>query len=214
MNQYKTCRSCKANLPTSEFSKCSRSFDSLNGTCKGCAKDYYQRNRDKILAQKSVYYQRKYDDIANYRKQYYKKNQKLLLAQKREFYQINGDALREKNRAYARNNRDKMNAYYRKYAVENPDVIRNKRIKRRLRMMDNGIFQVTKRDLRRLLSRQCVFCGTKENITLDHVIPVARGGRHSVGNLMPLCLSCNTSKQDKTFMEFRMSKILQAEMKL
>jgi 5-methylcytosine-specific restriction endonuclease McrA len=205
---------CKVNLLVAEFSKCSKAADGLNTRCRKCAKDYYQRNREQILAQKSAYYKDKYDHLAQYRKDYYTTNRQRLLAQKRELYVLNVEALRAKNRAYARNNRDKMNAYYRKYAVENPDIIRKKRIKRRLRMMDNGVFEVSKRDLSRLLSRPCVFCGSQTNITLDHVIPVARGGRHSVGNLMPLCLSCNTSKQDKTFMEFRMSKIMQAEMKL
>jgi len=214
INHYKTCITCKRSQLASEFCKCSRSKDLLNAKCKSCAKKYYERNRNKILAQKSVYYQANYERIATYKNNYYKDNKDKLLKQKRAAYSSDPKETQARNNAWARNNRDKINQYYRKYVVDKPHVIRQKRIKRRLRMLTNGVFEVRKSELNRLLTSPCVFCGNSANITLDHVLPIARGGRHSIGNLMPLCLSCNASKQDKTFMEFRMSKILQAEMRL
>jgi 5-methylcytosine-specific restriction endonuclease McrA len=214
MNQYKSCRVCKVNKPLGDFSRYYKSSDGLNGRCRACAKDYYDRNRATILAQKVIYNQIHRETKSKLRKIYYKKHADRLRLEKRAYYLVNGEVIRAKNREWARNNREKMNCYYRQYAVDRPDVIRKKRIKRRIRMMTNGIFEVTKKDLRKLLSSSCVYCEANENITLDHVIPIARGGRHSVGNLMPLCLSCNTSKQDKTFMEFRMAKMMQAEVKL
>jgi len=214
VNQYKTCRVCKAHKVIADFSKCSRSIDLLNSRCRQCAKNYYQRNRDKILEQKTVYYQQNIERLAEYKKTYYEQNGKKLNAQKREMYAVDSEAKKARNRNWARNNREKLNAYYRKYAAEKPHIIRKKRLKRRIRMMDNGVFEVSKRDIKKLLSNKCVFCGKSGNITIDHVIPLARGGRHSVGNLMALCWSCNASKQDKTFMEFRLAKMVQAEMKL
>lgn len=29
---------------------------------------------------------------------------------------------------------------------------------------------------------------------MDHVIPVVRGGRHAIGNILPACAACNGSK--------------------
>ncbi|WP_306317623.1 MULTISPECIES: HNH endonuclease [unclassified Streptomyces] len=29
---------------------------------------------------------------------------------------------------------------------------------------------------------------------MDHVIPLSKGGRHAIGNLMPACMPCNMSK--------------------
>lgn len=214
MNQYKTCRVCKVKKPIKDFSKVSKSSDGLNSRCRACAKAYYDKNRQKILAQKVIYSQLRREERAKWEKVYYEKNKHELLLKKRNYYVANRDKITAKNRAWARNNRQKLNCYYRKYALDRPDVIRKKRIKRRLKMMTNGIFFVSKKEIKNLLSQPCVYCKSCKNITIDHVIPIARGGRHSVGNLMPLCLSCNASKQDKTFMEFKMSKMLQAEMKL
>lgn len=39
-------------------------------------------------------------------------------------------------------------------------------------------------------------CG-RAATTVDHLIPVARGGRHR-GNLVPACGRCNFSRQDRT----------------
>ena len=45
---------------------------------------------------------------------------------------------------------------------------------------------------------ECLACHEQKPLTVDHVIPVAHGGRNTLDNLQPLCLSCNSSKQDKT----------------
>ncbi len=41
----------------------------------------------------------------------------------------------------------------------------------------------------------CAYCGaTDRPLQRDCVLPVARGGRYTVGNVVPACRSCNTSK--------------------
>lgn len=49
---------------------------------------------------------------------------------------------------------------------------------------------------RRLLvpGARCHWCGGRAT-TVDHLIPVARGGRHA-GNLVPACEHCNYSRRD------------------
>lgn len=44
----------------------------------------------------------------------------------------------------------------------------------------------------------CLACGTKEDLSLDHVVPIVKGGAHDVSNAQILCLSCNSSKGRKT----------------
>lgn len=44
----------------------------------------------------------------------------------------------------------------------------------------------------------CVYCGSKERLSLDHVIACENGGTNDVTNLVTACVSCNSAKQDLT----------------
>ena len=44
----------------------------------------------------------------------------------------------------------------------------------------------------------CYFCGEKfppKELTMDHLVPLARGGTSSKSNLVPACKACNTKKK-------------------
>ena len=43
---------------------------------------------------------------------------------------------------------------------------------------------------------QCQYCGTNKELTLDHVVPKAKGGDTSWGNLVTACKQCNSRKGD------------------
>lgn len=43
----------------------------------------------------------------------------------------------------------------------------------------------------------CLFCGSREHLTADHIRPVAHGGETSLKNLQTLCRSCNSRKGAK-----------------
>ena len=45
---------------------------------------------------------------------------------------------------------------------------------------------------------KCIRCGKLENATVDHVVPLSRGGRNEILNCQPLCITCNDRKGVKT----------------
>jgi 5-methylcytosine-specific restriction endonuclease McrA len=50
---------------------------------------------------------------------------------------------------------------------------------------------------------QCAYCGVGEvDLQIEHMIPLARGGRHTVTNVVPACGPCNLRKGTKTLLEF------------
>ncbi len=56
----------------------------------------------------------------------------------------------------------------------------------------------------------CHYCGKKfkaEDLTMDHIIPVARGGKSTKGNVVVCCLSCNQSKGLDTPVEAILDKL-------
>lgn len=47
-------------------------------------------------------------------------------------------------------------------------------------------------------SGKCYYCDKKvayKNITMDHLVPIARGGRSTKDNLVPSCKECNSQKK-------------------
>lgn len=43
-------------------------------------------------------------------------------------------------------------------------------------------------------SHQCAYCESKENLTIDHIIPQSKGGMDFAKNVVCCCHSCNQSK--------------------
>ncbi len=51
---------------------------------------------------------------------------------------------------------------------------------------------------RKRRSGLCHYCGKRfapTELTMDHVIPLVRGGRSTKGNVVPACKPCNTAKK-------------------
>ena len=53
--------------------------------------------------------------------------------------------------------------------------------------------KVYKRD-----SNKCLRCGTKENLSIDHIIPRSKGGHNGHRNMQTLCVECNQWKGERT----------------
>ena len=103
--------------------------------------------------------------------------------------------------------RDHRLEYAREYQRNNPQVPQRAKRKRKAHMAGAGIFTVSSRDWAGICTRfnnRCFYCESEGVMTMDHVVPVSRGGRHSIGNLVPACKTCNSSKRDRTIMEWRL----------
>lgn len=49
----------------------------------------------------------------------------------------------------------------------------------------------------------CAYCNERRADTMDHVLPLVRGGTNYEGNLAPACRKCNSSKSGWTMIEWR-----------
>lgn len=80
--------------------------------------------------------------------------------------------------------------------------------KRRHRRQIAATAELSNHDTKRLRAEgeSCCYCGTPldaDTRTLDHVVALSRGGRHNRSNLVHACLSCNSSKQHYSPIEWR-----------
>lgn len=57
---------------------------------------------------------------------------------------------------------------------------------------------VNRREVLRRDQRICQYCGSTKQLTLDHVIPRSKGGKHSWENVVTACERCNSRKGNRT----------------
>lgn len=75
-----------------------------------------------------------------------------------------------------------------------PSVIKLARYVRfPFRMVEISRRNVLKRD-----ANTCQYCGSRNNLTVDHIIPRSRGGKDTWDNLVTACVSCNNKKGNRT----------------
>ncbi len=58
----------------------------------------------------------------------------------------------------------------------------------------------------RVARGECHYCGgafPPAELTLDHVVPLSRGGRSTRGNCVPACKECNSRKQSLLPLEWQ-----------
>jgi 5-methylcytosine-specific restriction endonuclease McrA len=58
---------------------------------------------------------------------------------------------------------------------------------------------------RRLARGRCHYCGrgfSPAELTMDHIVPVSRGGKTTKGNVAPCCKECNNAKKQLLPMEW------------
>jgi len=173
----KKCSKCKAWRTLDQFCKRAAGKDGLFAWCKACTRanslKYNAARRDEQAAKSRAYYNKNTGDVRSYQ------------------------------RGYRAANRDKELARVRKWQTANPDKTRVIKLRRRARKKENETFVVTAKEIECLLARPCYLCGVAPSTTVDHIIPVAKRGRHSVGNLIGACKSCNNGKYDKYLVEYR-----------
>jgi 5-methylcytosine-specific restriction endonuclease McrA len=180
MSNYRTCPVCGQLKPIEKFTFQNRAKEKRKYICQPC---------DKIR-----------------QKDYYYKNHKKLLAWKQENYLQNRGKFLELQSNYRKNNKEKVRVSYEQWLSKNPDALRVNAKRRKARIRGAEIKKVTRKEIRKLLSLPCFYCGSLENLQIDHVVPIARGGRHSIGNLLTACNSCNASKNKWFITEWKMLK--------
>jgi 5-methylcytosine-specific restriction endonuclease McrA len=81
-----------------------------------------------------------------------------------------------------------------KLDIERPVVIRlHKYVNLPYKKITLSKSNIFKRDF-----HTCVYCGSKENLTIDHVIPKSKGGKNTWDNLVTSCFPCNHRKGSKS----------------
>lgn len=113
----------------------------------------------------------------------------------RDWYRRNIDAQRLRGREKAKENRP----------IISEQAARRRAIKKSVRLGDPRLIAEWMREIRRQRVVRCHWCGTKipgRRVHFDHVVALANGGPHSIGNLCASCPECNLSKQARALQDW------------
>ena len=59
-------------------------------------------------------------------------------------------------------------------------------------------FRISRNRIYKRDAHACGYCGSKKNLTIDHILPKSRGGKNEWSNLVTCCYECNSKKADRT----------------
>lgn len=182
----KECTTCKTPFDLSFFNKDKQKKDGLNPRCKKCSRAWNARNKDRVKA---------------YNKNYYSENIEYQLARAKEYRQENRESINKKKKDWHLENKKHACQYRNDRAEVYAAHARN----RRARIKGNG-GEHTGAEIEELLLKQgcrCAICKISlDSYHVDHIYPIAKGGRNDISNLQILCPPCNLSKNDSDPIEY------------
>ncbi len=187
----KVCTKCKEWKDRFRSNKQTR--DKLASWCRDCeaelARKTYAKNpeRDK-------------ENTRKYRAEHAEQERQRMKEYNARYYEENKDRVIRRVKVYVQANPEKVEQTRKSY-LSTPIGRANKQAahhrRRSLKMNAPGNYTATEwQALCSWFGDKCLKCGNAE-ITIDHVIPLIKGGSNAIDNLQPLCMSCNSSKRDK-----------------
>jgi 5-methylcytosine-specific restriction endonuclease McrA len=139
---------------------------------------YRERHRDRVLAEHREHMRR-----------YRAENPEKVRESKHAYYERNRETILAKSKARYEAKREEILVKAHEGAVRRrgaPGQLTRAAIRARFEFYGN----------------KCAYCGWPEDLEVEHVIPISRGGANWPANIRPACLPCNRSKATKKLSEW------------
>lgn len=174
------------------------------------SRQYHATNREHLNQQRKIRYYANLERERIRRKTYSSQHLPELAARRRDWRAKNPHRARAINRKWNALHSDQKKAMDRRYNTEHPEIqsgIRAKRraIKRGATIGNTKLISNWEARWRRKARVICYWCKNEfapSNCHADHVVALAIGGSHSIGNLCISCASCNLSKNASTLSDW------------
>lgn len=180
----KTCSKCGETKSLGDFRLRKGARDGHHGWCNPCYNGYYSQAS----------------------REWRQKHRKRQRANDRRRYAANPELGRARSRRWREAHRKEVNERARtqqRLAYFGANRARILERNQRRRIATSGASEELSEFVAALYEMPCAYCGAIENIEIDHVLPLSRGGVHEAANLAPACRFCNRSKKDKLLSEWR-----------
>jgi len=189
----KQCKGCNKIKPNTEFYTRPGSPDGYRNFCKDCMHKTMKKYQQEHLEEKH-----------EYNRAYRQDHLEVLREYSHRYWQEHRETHRKYCLAYRREHLQEERARGRAYAREHPEKYREKAHLRRARKRNAEVEKIDDRLVFQQARYRCAMCDRKTKPdynyqhrlypTLDHIIPLARGGTHTWLNVQCLCRECNIRK--------------------
>lgn len=193
-------------------------------------KNYYKSSREVISQRRKQYYKANKEIIINHVKQYVDANKAKVQETRKQYRENNKELIAERGRQYRKNNKEAINKRQRSWYNSNKKLITEYRninkehiaevsrqwrqnnkdkvcVRSQLRKARKKALPATLTasqwaETKAYFNDRCAYCGKKLKLTQDHFEPLSKAGAYTQNNIIPACTVCNSSKNDRDFMEW------------
>lgn len=181
---------------------------------------YREEHREEIAARKGRWYQKHREAKLAYNRRYREEHPRWQVSYNRRYYEEHREKIAANRRRYYQEHREEILAYSRRWRQENPDYMRRWRAEHR---EDRAAYmrhwqkenpqklaaKVARRRARKNIAPDTLTADDMEwlleigrttypgeELHLDHIVPVSRGGGTTLANMQAIPASVNLSKGD------------------
>lgn len=177
----KVCRGrCQAELPLDSFGVQTRGLYGRKSECKKCLADKEASRRAADPEGQRAYRRQWWSERE------WTPEERVRAAEKaRNWYSSNKEHRKQTLRIWVEANRDAVNTIQARRRAKKAVVL-------------NTLTLEEWSEILEFFGHRCAYCLRGDMpLTMDHLIPIARGGPHSSENVVPACKQCNCSKKDR-----------------
>lgn len=205
-NKTKKCNKCgEVKVVNSDnFYKKSGGKYGVDAVCKPCQKEYQKEYSKKNKEKLKTKARKRYKENKSYFEQYYENNKEKILQERKRYRKENKESLIVYHREYRSKNKEKISDYKSIWRRVNSNKVNisNQRRKARLRELPHDFTASEEKEMFNYFKNSCCLSGCKENIQLDHALPLNKGGGTTKQNMIPLNATLNASKMDSNLFEW------------
>jgi len=174
---------------------------------------YREANKERIREQQREHREANATRIRQRKRKYYEANKAYIIDLQRKYYEANSSHIQHQHREYREANPDKCRQLRSRWRANNPDKVGATEARRAKAELEGNATPKLIEAKWEAGDKTCILCGEPIDPTLkaphnmsrtiEHLTPIARGGRHDLDNIDFAHYGCNAQKQDRTLEEYR-----------
>jgi 5-methylcytosine-specific restriction endonuclease McrA len=221
MSETKVCTKCGIEQDISCFSKSKTCKGGYSTQCKSCIslswkqysannklklKNYKEKNKSVLLAKHREYNKKNREKINAKNSQYRKENRAKCTEYTRQFKAKDMEKWRKYALEYSIKNKERIakrqSNYFQKPGVKEKSNLATQRYRALKRALPSTLTNEQWETIKSHFNNRCAYCGRELPLAQEHFIALSKGGEHTINNIIPSCISCNSSKREKDFSEW------------